>query len=42
MILAIVRNRSELVGATNGLVIGMAIIAAGVALYFVSSKWRTL
>jgi len=42
MILAIVRNRSELVGATNGLVIGMAIIAAGVALYFVSKKWRTL
>jgi amino acid transporter len=42
MILAIVRNRSELVGATNGLVIGMAIIAVGVALYFVSKKWRTL
>src|ERR1700722_55126 len=36
MIAALARNRSELVGTTNELVIGAAVIAAGVALYFVS------
>ena len=36
MIAAVVRNRTELVGSTNELVIGIAVIAAGVALYFVS------
>jgi amino acid transporter len=33
---AVVRNRRELVGDTNGLVIGIVIIAAGVLLYFLS------
>jgi amino acid transporter len=36
MIAAVVRNRAELVGATNELVIGIAIVAAGVGLYFLS------
>ena len=36
MVAAVVRNRSEFVGDTNGLVIGIAIIAAGVLLYFLS------
>jgi amino acid transporter len=36
MIVAVVRNRKEFVGATNGLVIGIVIIAAGVLLYFLS------
>jgi amino acid transporter len=36
MILAVVRNRSELMGETNGLAIGLVIIAAGVLLYFLS------
>jgi uncharacterized membrane protein YczE len=33
---AVVRNRQELVGATNELIIGIVVIAAGVALYFLS------
>jgi amino acid transporter len=36
MIAAFVRNRTELVGSTNELAIGFAVIAAGVALYFLS------
>jgi preprotein translocase subunit YajC len=36
MIVAVVRNRSEFVGDTNGLVIGIIIIAAGVLFYFLS------
>jgi len=36
MVVAVVRNRSEFVGDTNGLMIGIAIIAAGVLLYFLS------
>jgi amino acid transporter len=36
MVVAVVRNRREFVGDTNGLVIGIAIIAAGVLLYFLS------
>jgi len=36
MIAAFARNRTELVGSTNELVIGIAVIAAGVALYFFS------
>jgi amino acid transporter len=36
MVVAVVRNRSEFVGDTNGLVMGIAIIAAGVLLYFLS------
>jgi amino acid transporter len=34
MALAVARNRKEFVGDTNGLVIGIVIIAAGVLLYF--------
>src|SRR5258708_10990259 len=37
MIVAVVRNRSEFVGDTNGLVIGIIIIAAGVLFYFLST-----
>jgi amino acid transporter len=40
MIAAVLRNRTELVGATNELVIGIAVIAMGVALYFVSNALR--
>ena len=36
MIAAFVRNRTEAVGSTNELVIGIAVIAVGVALYFFS------
>jgi amino acid transporter len=36
MIAAVVRNRTEFVGDTNGLVIGIVIITAGVLLYFLS------
>jgi amino acid transporter len=36
MIAAVARNRTELVGSTNELVIGIVVIAAGVALYFLS------
>ncbi len=43
MIAAIARNRTELLGSTNELVIGIGVIVAGVALYFVSGligrKW---
>ena len=34
------RNRTELVGSTNELVIGSGIIAAGVVLYFLSRRFR--
>jgi amino acid transporter len=40
MIVAVVRNRREFVGSTNGLVIGVVIIAAGVLLYFLSGIER--
>jgi amino acid transporter len=40
MIAAVVRNRTELVGTTNELVIGMGIVAAGAALYFLSEAFR--
>src|SRR5215472_236279 len=40
MIAALARNRKELVGSTNELAIGGAIIAAGVALYFLSRRSR--
>jgi amino acid transporter len=40
MIAALVRNRTELVGTTSELAIGGAIIAAGVALYFLSRMYR--
>jgi hypothetical protein len=36
MIAAFARNRTELVGSTNELVIGIGVIAAGVGLYFLS------
>jgi len=36
MVAAIVRNNRELAGATNQLVIGIAVVAAGALLYFVS------
>jgi amino acid transporter len=36
IIAAIVRNRAELVGETNELTIGAAIVAAGIAMYFFS------
>ena len=38
MIAAFARNRSESVGSTNELVIGAVVIAAGVALYFLSRR----
>jgi uncharacterized membrane protein (DUF441 family) len=40
MIVAVVRNRKEFVGNTNGLVIGIVIITAGVLLYFLSGIGR--
>jgi uncharacterized membrane protein len=40
MIVAVVRNRSEFVGVTNGLVIGIIIVAAGVLFYFLSRMWQ--
>ena len=36
MIAAVARNRTELVGSTNELVIGIGIVAAGAGLYFLS------
>jgi hypothetical protein len=36
MIAAMVRNREELLGATNELAVGIGIVAAGVGLYFLS------
>jgi amino acid transporter len=36
MVVAVARNRNEFFGNTNGLVIGLVIIAAGVLLYFFS------
>jgi len=40
MVAAVVRNRTELVGSTNELVIGIGIVAAGVGLYFLSKLFR--
>ncbi len=40
MVAAVVRNRAELVGSTNGLMIGIGIIAAGAGLYFLSRAVR--
>jgi len=40
MAVAVLRNRKEFVGDTNGLVIGIVIIAAGVLLYFLSQMVR--
>ena len=40
MIAAVARNRTELVGSTNELVIGVVVIAAGVALYFLSRMFK--
>ena len=40
MIAAVVRNRTELVGTTNELVIGIGIVAAGAGLYFLSEAIR--
>jgi amino acid transporter len=40
MVVAVVRNRSEFVGDTNGLVIGIIVIAAGVLFYFLSRLLR--
>jgi len=40
MIAAFVRNRSEQIGSTNELVIGIGVIAAGVGLYFLGSFFR--
>src|SRR3984957_1543625 len=40
MIAAVVRNREELVGATNELFVGIGIVAAGVGLYFLSEAIR--
>ena len=40
MIAAVVRNREELVGATNELAVGAGIVAAGVALYFLGDAIR--
>ena len=40
MIAALARNRTELVGSTNELVIGVVVIAAGVALYFLSRMFK--
>ncbi len=40
MIAALARNRMELMGSTNELVIGGIVIAAGIGLYFVSRFYR--
>jgi amino acid transporter len=40
MIAAVARNRSELVGSTNELVVAIGIIAAGAALYFLGEVFR--
>jgi amino acid transporter len=40
MIAAFARNRTERIGSTNELVIGIVVIAAGVALYFLSRQFR--
>jgi amino acid transporter len=40
MIAAFARNRTELIGSMNELVIGSAVIAAGVAIYFFSRTFR--
>jgi len=40
MAVAVLRNRKEFVGDTNGLVIGIVIIAAGVLLYFLSQMMQ--
>ena len=40
MIAALARNRTELVGSTNELVIGVVVIASGMALYFLSRMFK--
>jgi hypothetical protein len=40
MVAAVVRNRAELVGSTNGLMIGIGIVAAGAGLYLLSRAVR--
>jgi hypothetical protein len=40
MIAAVTRNRTELVGTTNELAVGIGIVAAGVGLYFLSEAFR--
>jgi len=40
MIAALARNRTERIGSTNELVIGIAVIAAGVAVYFIRRLFR--
>jgi len=41
MIAAIVRNGRELAGDTNQLIIGIAVVAAGAALYFLSALFQS-
>jgi hypothetical protein len=40
MSLGVIRNETESVGATNELIIGLGIVALGVALYFASPGSR--
>ena len=40
MIAAFARNRTEHLGSTNELVIGIGVIAAGIGLYFLSRLFR--
>ncbi|HVA95672.1 MAG TPA: APC family permease [Candidatus Dormibacteraeota bacterium] len=40
MVAVVVRNRVEIVGSTNGLIIGIAIVAAGAGLYFLGRAFR--
>jgi amino acid transporter len=40
VIAAVARNRAEIVGSTNELVVGIAIVAAGVGLYFLCEAIR--
>ena len=41
MIAAFTRNRAEQIGSTNELTIGLAVIAAGIALYFLTYVFRS-
>jgi hypothetical protein len=40
MALSIVRNQSEQIGATNELIVGAAVLAAGMVFYFISPGSR--
>jgi hypothetical protein len=40
VIAAVARNRAEIVGATNELVVGIGIVVAGVGLYFLCEAMR--